>query len=69
MAAFPGKTQQELSVLEALIAGHSVFTFGAPPCVYDPDSQGTFGKVHTFFKELELEHRHTPSLMGCVSCT
>ena len=39
MAAFPGKTQQELSVLEALIAGHSVFTFGAPPCVYDPDSE------------------------------
>ena len=54
MAAFqvPGKDleakERNAQVLAALIAGHSVFTFGAPPCVYDPDSQGTFGKVHTF---------------------
>jgi hypothetical protein len=28
-----------------MIRGLSVVTFGAPPLVYDPDSNGTFGQV------------------------
>jgi hypothetical protein len=46
-AAFPSPTwtSEDREALAAMISGHSVFTFGAPPCVYDPDSGGVFGKV------------------------